>query len=195
MKLFLVEQAAQENFFGTEWFAWNDAGNVQYRNKLPPDLVWPHPARLALVPSAFVYSPVSAVFHCFAGTAFLVPRLLSKRLLTLQMALYSEHCVRHNASHPRAERPLDYCINKGEHITDYIRPPVPVGNGRACQPPCGDDQMLFSFMRNRHPELFASITRVQTREGVPFYSKEVAPGRCYDPCGWSCVVSLLYSNS
>jgi hypothetical protein len=64
-KLFLMEQAAALNPFGSEWFSWIDAGVCTYRNSPPPTTPFPDPLKLQSLPSDKVLytSSVSPTFE------------------------------------------------------------------------------------------------------------------------------------
>jgi hypothetical protein len=49
-KVFLLQRAMQENPFGSEWFVWADAGLCTYRSVAPPQIPWPEPSALAVLP-------------------------------------------------------------------------------------------------------------------------------------------------
>ena len=84
-KLFLMRRAAQLNPFGSEWFAWIDAGICTYRNAVPPSLTWPSSNKLASLPKDKLlftssdspyFLPTRATeksyYHFIAGTSYII---------------------------------------------------------------------------------------------------------------------------
>lgn len=166
---------------------------MQYRRKFPPPEPWPNPARLAALPKdKFVYSSVSAIWHCFAGTAFIMHGSVVSEMVASYYANYASQCV------PTSGQPREpgYCINKAPNIEMFIKPPVRGHNDpRACQGPCRDDQQLFAFTRDKMPERFMSVGELRdVSTGKKFWEtpKEIKGGMCYHPCGWACVITQLY---
>ena len=85
-KLHMVLDASRRDIFSTNWFAWIDAGIVTYRNKAPPDAIWPDARRLASLPTdAVIYSSNlgDPDVYDFSGTAYLVHRTLLPRIAAL----------------------------------------------------------------------------------------------------------------
>ena len=80
-KVHCVSDAARENVFHTDWFAWVDAGNAAYRWRDIPEAPWPHPAVLGSLPHRkVVYTHVVGEYHRFAGTAFLYHRRFASHI-------------------------------------------------------------------------------------------------------------------
>ena len=166
---------------------------MQYRRKFPPPQPWPNPERLAAMPKdKLVYASVAAIWHCFAGTAFLLHASMVDEMVAAYYANYASQCVPGNGQ----PREPGYCINKGANIETYIKPPVRGHKDpRACQPPCRDDQQLFAFTRDKMPNKFASVgelRNVVTGNRLWSTPKEIKGGQCFHPCGWACVIVLLF---
>jgi len=190
MKLRLLELAAAENPFGTHWFAWVDAGIVRYRNQLPPAAPWPRAEQLARVPpGSMLYAAVTARWHCFAGTAFLLHKSKLKLLSSLYYKGYRQLCARDHAWNDTSG-----CINKAAGISAYYHPTADElkPSNHRCQHACADDQTMFAYVREAHPELFYSVTNLMDADDKWLPPKETKPGRCVQPCVWSCVVDHLY---
>jgi len=183
MKLLLLQKASETNPFNTPYFAWVDAGIVRYRRHPPPPAVWPNADKLARVPQGvFVYSPVSARWHCFAGTAFLVDAPTVRPLATAYYGAYHSLCT-------QKSNDTTQCINRGNSIDRYYKADPKRDRPSACQTACADDQTLFSYVRDKLPDRFYSINNLIERNVAPAPTQ---PGKCVQPRAWSGVVDHLY---
>jgi hypothetical protein len=81
-KIFLMDEAACINPFGSEWFAWLDAGISSYRTRQPSPLPWPDNNKLSTLPKdKFLFttsdSPIfkegtgRSYYHYISGTFML----------------------------------------------------------------------------------------------------------------------------
>lgn len=126
-KVTLVAEVALSNPFGTEWFAWADAGLAIYRNAAPPASPWPAAGKLDAAPvNEITYTKSGGGdMHGFAGTAFVYRGSFADEVERLFALAYSE-CTRR------------------------VR-----GEGDAWK--CGSDQIIFTHMLKAHPGMFNSI--------------------------------------
>ena len=71
-KVFMMEKAAALNPFGSQWFAWMDAGCAPYRQRAPGPEPWPSEQALARLPrDRVVHTHVEEWYHHFSGTAYM----------------------------------------------------------------------------------------------------------------------------
>jgi tetratricopeptide (TPR) repeat protein len=71
-KVFMISKAASLNPFGSQWYAWMDAGCASYRERAPGPEPWPSEQALARLPRDRVaYTHVEEWYHHFSGTAFM----------------------------------------------------------------------------------------------------------------------------
>lgn len=86
-KVYLIDSAIRYNPFHSDWFAWIDLGCAEYRWQAPPEIEWPLPTNLAILPKdRVIYTSTPAHVprhHKFAGTAFMYHKDLQSRVLSL----------------------------------------------------------------------------------------------------------------
>ena len=71
-KVSLINSAVKVNPYGSQWFAWVDAGICIYRNSPPPTTAWPLQSTLNSLPtSKIIYTGFWDKYHDVFGTAFL----------------------------------------------------------------------------------------------------------------------------
>ena len=103
-KLFLMQRAARLNPFGSEWFAWVDAGICTYRTSPPPPATWPAQSKMRHLPKSKVIfttsrSPLFSrylasgkrYYHCITGGAYLVHDSLLDHFVTLYDSYLSRY--------------------------------------------------------------------------------------------------------
>ena len=103
-KLFLVQRAARLNPFGSEWFAWVDAGICTYRTSPPSPATWPAQSKMKHLPkNKLIFttsrSPLLSrylasgkrYYHSIAGTAYLVHNSSVDQFATLYDSYLSRY--------------------------------------------------------------------------------------------------------
>jgi hypothetical protein len=82
-KIFLIEKAARLNLYGSKYYAWIDAGICTYRNKLPPQEIFPDYGKLSQLPlDKFIFTSsdipifephkLGSYYHYIAGTSYII---------------------------------------------------------------------------------------------------------------------------
>jgi len=89
-KVVCLKHAADEDMFKTAWFAWVDAGNVEYRDKPVPPEPWPAAAAVAQLPHESVVCTGNGFEHEIAGTAFLYHRDFAGSVLQMFNDAFAE---------------------------------------------------------------------------------------------------------
>ena len=98
-KVNLVRDAASQNPFNSEWFAWVDAGNSYYRDMKPSENAWPNKESLANLPKdkiAYIGTRDEAASHDFAGGAFMYHKSIVQKVHDLFYSQYLACGTEHN---------------------------------------------------------------------------------------------------